>query len=140
MWEPRLLFRKPVEGRVQDNLRVWKTGGLRRPSAARPFGDVIRSSPTQKAERAIANHPSLKPQKFLRELAWAMLPLGEGVCLDPFAGSGSTLAACEAVGYRCIGVEIDEQYVEMAKGAIPRFSAIGTANFRETLLDLRDQA
>ena len=46
MWEPWLVFRKPVEGRVQDNLRVWRTGGFRRPSADRPFGDVIASAPT----------------------------------------------------------------------------------------------
>lgn len=40
MWEPWLLFRKPIEGRVQDNLRAWGTGGLRRISADQPFGDV----------------------------------------------------------------------------------------------------
>ena len=36
MWEPWLVYRKPIEGRVQDNLRTWKTGGFRRPSAERP--------------------------------------------------------------------------------------------------------
>src|SRR5262245_7308475 len=93
MYEPWLLFRKPLGCRVQDNLRRWKTGGLRRISAARPFGDVIASSPTRGAERRLAPHPSLKPQGFLRPIVRAMLPLGEGVVLDPFAGSGSTLAA-----------------------------------------------
>ncbi len=29
MWEPWLLFRRPLQGRVQDNLRKWKAGGLR---------------------------------------------------------------------------------------------------------------
>lgn len=99
MWEPWLLFRKPLEGRVQDNLRKWKTGGLRRPSDERPFGDVIKSQPTRSSERKIAQHPSLKPQAFLRQVVHAILPLGEGVVLDPFAGSGSTLAAAKAVGY-----------------------------------------
>jgi tRNA G10 N-methylase Trm11 len=37
MWEPWLLFRKPIQGRVQDNLRKWKTGGLRRLSDTQPF-------------------------------------------------------------------------------------------------------
>jgi DNA modification methylase len=123
MWEPWLLFRKPLEGRVQDNLRKWKTGGLRRISETRPFGDVIHSSPTHKNERAIANHPSLKPQKFLRQLARAMLPLGEGIILDSFAGSGSTLAACEAVGYSSVGVENDPAYFGLAKQAIPALAA-----------------
>jgi len=38
MWEPWILFRKPIEGRVQDNLRKWKTGGFRRPSAVSQLG------------------------------------------------------------------------------------------------------
>jgi DNA modification methylase len=123
MWEPWLLFRKPFSGRVQDNLRRWKTGGFRRPSDDQPFGDVIPSSPTHKSERTLAPHPSLKPQAFLRVLVRGVLPLGKGTVLDPFAGSGSTLAAAEAVGYSCIGVEKDPVYFETARKAIPRLTA-----------------
>ena len=123
-WEPWVVLRRPLEGRAQDNLRNWKTGGFRRPSAERPFGDVIRSSPTSRAERALAQHPSLKPQDFLRQVVRAALPLGEGVVLDPFAGSGSTLAAANAVGYRSIGVEADPKFVRMASEAVPKLSAL----------------
>jgi DNA modification methylase len=124
MWEPWLLFRKPVEGRVSDNLRKWGTGGLRRPSSDRPFGDVIESAPARPKERVLAPHPTLKPQAFLRQVVHAMLPLGTGLVADPFAGSGSTLAAAEALGYESVGVEIDETYVEMARAAIPRLAKI----------------
>jgi DNA modification methylase len=129
MWEPWLVYRRPLEGRAQDNLRKWKTGGLRRVSADVPFGDVIKSHPTRPAERALANHPSLKPQAFLRQVVRASLPLGEGVVLDPFAGSGSTLAAAEAVGYASIGVEMDESFAAMAAQAVPALSrfAVGDA-------------
>ena len=119
MWEPWVLFRKPVEGRVQDNLRKWRTGGFRRPSDRSPFGDVIRSAPTGKRERGIAPHPSLKPQGFLRQLVHSVLPLGEGVVVDPFAGAGSTLAAAQTVGYTSVGVEKDHHYFEMAARAMP---------------------
>jgi DNA modification methylase len=122
MFEPWLILRSPLDGRVQDNLRSWQTGGFRRPSAERPFGDVIRSHPASRAERAVASHPSLKPQAFLRTVIHAVLPRGEGVVLDPFAGSGSTLAACNAVGYPSIGVERDVQYIRMARKAIPALS------------------
>jgi site-specific DNA-methyltransferase (adenine-specific) len=118
MWEPWLCFRKPLDGRVQDNLRKWRTGGFRRISRGKPFGDVIVSHPTRPSERRIAPHPSLKPQSFLRKIVRAVLPLGEGTVLDPFAGSGSTLAAALAVGYRGIGVEADSQYIEMAHKAM----------------------
>lgn len=122
MWEPWLVYRKPLEGRAQDNLRKWKTGGLRRPSSEKPFGDVIPSSPTRKVERSLAPHPSLKPQAFLRQVVRALLPLGEGIVLDPFAGAGSTLAAAEAIGYASIGIEKDVRYFEMACKAIPKLS------------------
>jgi DNA modification methylase len=118
MWEPWLCFRKPLDGRVQDNLRKWRTGGFRRISTDKPFGDVIISHPTRPNEKRIAPHPSLKPQSFLRKIVRAVLPLGEGTVLDPFAGSGSTVAATLAVGYQGIGVEIDPKYVEMARKAI----------------------
>lgn len=126
MWEPWLVFRKPLEGRVQDNLRKWGVGGFRRPSADRPFGDVIRSSPTSSAERKLAPHPSLKPQAFMRELVRGVLPLGEGVVVDPFAGAGSTLAAAEHLGYRSVGIELDEHYYEMAMNSIPRLINLQT--------------
>ncbi len=124
MWEPWLIFRKQIEGRVQDNLRKWQTGGFRRPSETRPFGDVIQSAPTRRQERAVAPHPSLKPQAFLRQLVRGVLPLGKGIVLDPFAGSGSTLAAAEAVSYSSIGLEKDEHYFTMACNVIPRLAKL----------------
>ncbi len=128
MWEPWILFRKPIEGRVKDNLRKWKTGGFRRPSEERPFGDVIRSAPTRKNERVLAPHPSLKPQEFLRRLVRGVLPLGEGVVVDPFAGAGSTLAAAQAVGYQSIGIEKDPHYFEMGVKSIPKLARFACAD------------
>lgn len=122
MWEPWLIFRRPLEGRVQDNLRKWKTGGYRRISDDQPFGDVIKSHPTNKRERDLAPHPSLKPQAFLRQLVSAVLPLREGLLLDPFAGSGSTLAAANRVGFKSVGVEKDVKFFEVSKSAIKNLS------------------
>jgi len=123
-WEPWGLFRKPCEGRVQDNLRKWKTGGLRRLSEEQPFSDVIKSSPTRGSERDIAPHPSLKPQAFMRQIVRAALPLGEGVVLDPFMGGGATIAAACAVGYHSIGIESDLEYYQMAAQAIPQLATL----------------
>ena len=123
-WEPWGLFRKACEGRVQDNLRKWGTGGLRRISSEAPFGDVIASAPTRGEERAIAPHPSLKPQALMRQLVRAALPLGEGVVLDPFMGGGATIAAAMAVGYASIGVEIDPAFFAVAERAIEPLSRL----------------
>jgi site-specific DNA-methyltransferase (adenine-specific) len=123
-WEPWGLFRKPCEGRVQDNLRKWKTGGLRRISGDSPFSDVIASAPTRPEERALSAHPSLKPQRFMRQIVRASLPLGAGIVLDPFMGGGSTIAAAAAVGYQSIGIEQDPYFFRLAVEGIPKLRAL----------------
>ena len=45
--------------------------------------------------------------------------LSDGRILDPFAGSGSTLAAAELEGYDSVGVELSE---EIAKSAAQRLN------------------
>jgi site-specific DNA-methyltransferase (adenine-specific) len=121
-WEPWLIFRKPCEGRVRDNLRIWGTGGLRRPKTNTPFCDLIQSTRAPRIERAIAGHPSLKPQEFMRHIVRATLPFARGVILDPFMGSGATIAAAEALGVRSIGIEIVTEYFTMAEQAIPQLA------------------
>lgn len=123
-WEPWGLFRKPCEGRVQDNLRRWKTGGLRRISNEEPFKDLIQSSPTRGKEHDLAPHPSLKPQKFLRQIVRAALPLGKGTILDPFMGSGSTIAAASALNLQSVGLELDPEYFALATQAIPKLAQL----------------
>lgn len=123
-WEPWGLFRKPCEERVQDNLRKWRTGGLRRISQDDPFKDLIFSSPARARERQIAPHPTLKPQQFLRQIVRAALPFHLGVILDPFMGSGSTVAAALSLGLDSIGVEVDQQYFSMAQKAIPQLAGL----------------
>lgn len=118
-WEPWGIFRKPIsEKTVAANLRRWGTGGLRRVSAAEPFRDVIRSAPTHKAERSLSPHPSLKPQGFMRQVVRAILPVGEGLLYDPFAGGGATLAAAHRLGHLSVGTELDAAYVASAASGI----------------------
>ncbi len=125
-YEPWGIFRKPlpVGMTVSDCLRRFGTGGLRRLPEGLPFSDILDYGRTPKAEREIAPHPSLKPQALLRELVWTILPLGEGVICDPFMGSGSTVAAAEAIGYRCIGIEKYETFYQMASRAINPLSQV----------------
>lgn len=129
-YEPWGIFRKPLPTgmTVSDCLRVHKTGGLRRISSEQPFTDVIASERTPQAERAIADHPSLKPQSFLRQVVRASLPLAEGIVLDPFMGSGSTVAAAEAQGLISIGIERFEEYFNLGVQAIPQLTSLSVGN------------
>src|SRR5260370_35097273 len=94
---------------------------IRRPprSTLFPYTTLFRSR-----EEAISSHPCLKPQHFMRIIVRALLPLGEGTILDPFMGSGSTIAAAEAVGYASTGLELDAEYFRLAERAIPRLAAL----------------
>lgn len=125
-YEPWGIFRKPMPSgmKVSDCLRQFQTGGLRRTPDGNPFNDVIFSERTPRQEREIAQHPSLKPQSFLRQVVRAALPLGEGIILDPFMGSGSTVAAAISVGVCSIGIERYQEYYNMSRTAIPQLAAI----------------
>lgn len=125
-YEPWGLLRTPMPAgmKVSDCLREFQTGGLRRRSDTGPFCDVIVSERTPRLEREFAPHPSLKPQSLLRPLVYAALPLGTGVVLDPFMGSGSTVAAAEAVGISALGVERHAEYYSMAQTAVPKLATL----------------
>lgn len=120
-YEPWGLFRKqlPPKMTVAECLRKFGTGGLRRTPEGLPFNDVIASERTPQRERQLAKHPSIKPQSLMRQLVHASLPLGKGIVLDPFMGSGSTIAAAESLGYNSIGLERSTEYFAMAKEGIP---------------------
>jgi site-specific DNA-methyltransferase (adenine-specific) len=127
-YEPWGLFRKPLPPKmtVRECLATFGTGGLRRRADGNPFNDVVASERTPKRERDIASHPSLKPQSLLRQLVRAVLPLGKGIIADPFMGSGSTVAAAEAVGYGCVGVERFDDYFRLAVKSVPRLKMVVT--------------
>lgn len=123
-YEPWGILRKPIPTgmKVSECLRKFETGGLRRLPEGVPFTDLIEAGRTSREEREIADHPSLKPQALLRELVYSVLPLGKGVVVNPFMGSGSTVAAAEALGIRCIGIEKNVEYFKVAKKSIGRLS------------------
>lgn len=137
-YEPWGLLRKPMLSamKVSDCLREFQTGGLRRNPLGTPFEDVILSERTPRREREIAEHPSLKPQSLLRQLVYAALPMGVGYVCDPFSGSGSTIAACEAVGVEGIGIERHIDYFDMSRTTAPKLAGIKTPMERPGQLPL----
>jgi site-specific DNA-methyltransferase (adenine-specific) len=54
-------------------------------------------------------HPTQKPLELVRRLVAAACATG-GLVVDPFAGSGTTFVACEALGRRWLGCEIDPDF------------------------------
>lgn len=66
-------------------------------------------------------HPTAKPLELVKWLVNSYSNRG-AVVLDPFCGSGTTLAACALAGRRGIGVELNEDYFKIA---LDRLAQIG---------------
>jgi DNA modification methylase len=112
-----LVWHKPNDAGV-----VGSTTGFRRD--AEPIylcGDIAKRTvqwssvlkSTRLCIREIAEqsgHPHAKPEDIVRQL----IELNAGVILDPFMGSGTTLRAAKDLGRHAIGIELDEQYCEIA--------------------------
>lgn len=69
-------------------------------------------------------HTTVKPTSLMQWLVRLITPPG-GTVLDPFTGSGSTGKACGLEGFRFTGIEMTEEYIEIARKRI----AFGYANF-----------
>lgn len=61
---------------------------------------------------ASRDHPTMKPTELIRRCLLNSTKRGQ-VVLDPFLGSGSTLLACEEIGRRCIGLELEPKYCDV---------------------------
>lgn len=72
---------------------------------------------TVKLPAAKNHHPTVKPLALMRYLCRLVTP-PNGLVLDPFVGSGTTLIAAEQEGFRAVGIEMNEEYCEIAKRRI----------------------
>ena len=61
-------------------------------------------------------HPTVKPLELMEKLVKLTVPKGYGnIVLDPFAGSGTTLVAAKNLGINYLGIEINQEYVNIAQ-------------------------
>jgi len=94
-------------GGLTANFR--EDGSLETASAGGKYGSI-------KAKQS-NNHPTVKPIALMEYLIKMVTPKG-GTVLDPFMGSGSTCVAAKQNGYSFIGIDMTEEYIEIAKARI----------------------
>lgn len=66
-------------------------------------------------------HPTVKPISLMQHLVRLITPPG-GICLDPFAGSGTTCIACKLENIQYIGIDTDAEYVNIAQERIKSYA------------------
>ena len=93
---------------------IWyATKGRRVFSGTRPTS-IVR---TPRISGAKLRHPNEKPEPLLRQLVQSYTASGE-LILDPFAGSGTTGVAAAVEGRRCLLMELDGGYVQIARDRV----------------------
>jgi site-specific DNA-methyltransferase (adenine-specific) len=105
----------PRKGVIRRNPTPSKTKGARGPAIYIDDGYRIRRSVlyATRIRYVEGQHPTEKPLSILAPLIEYAVPV-DGVLLDPFAGSGSTLVAAKHSGRRSVGIEADERWAELA--------------------------
>ena len=100
----------PIKGKFRSNAEfvVWATNGAHDQPTAEVPSSVIEIPSVRERE-----HVTQKPVELLQHLL-RVVPGERLTALDPFMGSGSTLVAARNLGHRCIGVEVEERYCEIA--------------------------
>lgn len=105
---------------------VWRP----HPLGAKPR-DVIEIPTLTNGMAEKTAHPTQKPLELVRRLVAAATNPGDLV-VDPFAGSGTTLVACEALGRRWLACEIDSAYRRLIQARLAAGVDAGTCAQAET--------
>jgi site-specific DNA-methyltransferase (adenine-specific) len=79
---------------------------------------LLTGSGNIRNNKAHNHHPTVKPLSLMKYIINLIMPPKDGLILDPFAGSGTTILAAKRLGYNAIGIELDEEYCNIANARI----------------------
>ena len=103
-----VLGRSPYQWKHEPILFGWKKNGKHKWFSDRKQSTIWNFDRPKKSEL----HPTMKP---IALVAYPILnsSMTNGLVLDPFGGSGSTLIACEQTDRTCYTIELDEKYADV---------------------------
>ncbi|MEO8072498.1 MAG: site-specific DNA-methyltransferase [Acidobacteriota bacterium] len=79
--------------------------------------NILRVSSLKGSSKEKVGHPSQKPIKLIEMLVLSATRENDFV-LDPFLGSGTTALVCQNLKRNCVGIEIEQKYIEIAKNRL----------------------
>lgn len=116
---PTLLVKKPNSSEKESGLESFekKTAGSYLDNVDEKNQNSLGADPARPASKKSNIHPTIKPIELMTYLTILGSRKGD-VVLDPFMGSGSTCIAAESVGRIYIGIELDDEYFEIANARL----------------------
>lgn len=100
--------------------------GIRKAEGRNGSGRNVRSVWTFPTEPNPEAHFATFPRELVRRCLTAGCPEG-GTVLDPFVGSGTTCVVARSMGRRSIGIDLNADYLEIAKRRTQQLSLLGDA-------------
>jgi DNA modification methylase len=115
VWKKDRLVLTRTDWKYNHEPIIW---GWRKDGRHRWYGDqkqttVFEFDRIKNAKEDGCGHPSSKPVPLIAYLI-EQCTQTNGVVLDGFLGSASTLIACEQLGRTCFGIELEPKYVDVA--------------------------
>jgi site-specific DNA-methyltransferase (adenine-specific) len=133
LYEPLAASTRATWGESRQRAVVDETGRRKRSSVTAerspgtPLGDVWDISIIAPVARERTGYPTQKPEALIERLILACTDPGDLV-IDPYLGSGTTLAVCARLGRRAIGIDCSELAIDIAR---QRLLALGEKPFEE---------
>ena len=119
-YEAVIMAQKPREGTFVENWEKWRAGLMDASQALggrTPANVMIAEKPDREERASAGGHLTPKPLELLEHMIRLFTEPGQ-IVLDPFLGSGSTALAAQRTGRGCVGIEIDPDYLEIARARL----------------------
>ncbi len=114
-WEAISLVQKPLSNNYIETLTKYKVGVLHAKVNDKFQSNIIEDIKRDSIDD-FNDHITVKPLDLIKMLIEMSVPKYEdNLVIDPFMGSGTTALAASCLGIGFVGIEIDSEYVEIAK-------------------------
>ena len=113
-WEAIVVLQKPLINNYYQTMQEYGVGLLKVKSEDGFKSNIIEN--VKRDDLAEYNiHCTVKPLSLIEQLVELIVPPHQNnIIIDPFLGSGTTAVACEKLGVNYLGIEINQEYVEIA--------------------------
>ena len=111
-WEAVVIAQKPLSNNYWETIQKTNVGVFKTVNEDGSFQSNILENLYKKDKSEKYSHCTVKPLGLIKKLVDTLCPLHEeNIIFDPFAGSGTTLAAAQDLGFNYVGIEIEENYI-----------------------------